>query len=371
MKVFYRSALFTALFFACFFGAKASSSQNDAGSEFHSRLASFGIFPISKFLDYETPREVPRGALAVYNDCGCDLAPLRVGEPNFRDNVLETAQNGGNVIEFGCGLGRTALKAITAINKAVHRDFSYTVNDIGQKNLEYFKRELNSSFSKDFIESHINIIHGNAFEVFENIDQRFDTVYSANLVHYFSPKQVKSFFQGCYKILKPGGKLYIIALTPYPDKISMKFLKDNYASPWDMVYEYGKASFLESMIERAVIPILYEERITNNKQYQTSFVRGDYTRTFQDHIDSAFLDIKEENLEFPEDFPGWNLIPPHPESHKMNFFSEEILGRAIKKAGFEVTESSEFSESTELPEFELSRRAFVASTAFKPYVITQ
>lgn len=128
----------------------------------------------------------------------------------FLKDVSETYQNKHEteVIELGASTGIVAWKALlTGAN--------VTLNDIQNNVLDkagvFIKNYLPTEYS-----DHLTIIQGSALTLLElNPENRnkFDFVYSQNLIHFFIPDDCNKFARIIWDLLKQNGKAYITAQT--------------------------------------------------------------------------------------------------------------------------------------------------------------
>lgn len=61
-------------------------------------------------------------------------------------------------------------------------------------------------------------------KISERFDNSFDIAWSSNLNHY-SPTEVKKYVQKLYKVLKPGGRAYLVSLTPSHSQMELDAYK--------------------------------------------------------------------------------------------------------------------------------------------------
>lgn len=99
------------------------------------------------------------------------------------------------VLDAGCGFGQWTL-ALSELNKNITAiDSDYKKIEIGKKISKFYKRE-NISFLVGSVETH-------PFR-----DNEFDAIFSYSVIYWTEfKKTIKEF----YRILKPGGKLYLVA----------------------------------------------------------------------------------------------------------------------------------------------------------------
>lgn len=87
----------------------------------------------------------------------------------------------------------------------------YDLNDLYPKHLFIAAKKIHDSR----LPTHnIKFLLGNIVQDW-GIESKYDAILIARVLHYLSPEQMNQALAHLYKLLKPGGKIFIIAITPY------------------------------------------------------------------------------------------------------------------------------------------------------------
>ena len=116
---------------------------------------------------------------------------------------------GKKVLEIGGGYGKVMIETLLK-NSSV----TYDINDLDERHLFIAANILNSSKIKQSIKEKVKFISGDISKKL-NISYKYDAILIARVLHFFSPIQLDSAIQNIYDLLTPGGKVYIVAITPY------------------------------------------------------------------------------------------------------------------------------------------------------------
>ena len=108
------------------------------------------------------------------------------------DWVLETLHPGGNLVDLGCGSGQLLRQAIVIAGP----DGRLTGLDLTPDMLKLTRKELGAG---------VELVEGNAATGLPFKEQAFDLVTSLNLVQELPIESVPTFFDGVYRLLRPGG----------------------------------------------------------------------------------------------------------------------------------------------------------------------
>lgn len=108
------------------------------------------------------------------------------------DWVLETLHPGGNLLDLGCGSGQLLRQAIVIAGP----DGRLTGLDLTPDMLKLTRKELGAG---------VELVEGNAATGLPFKEQAFDLVTSLNLVQELPIESVPTFFDGVYRLLRPGG----------------------------------------------------------------------------------------------------------------------------------------------------------------------
>lgn len=202
----------------------------------------------------------------------------------------------GPVLEIGAAYGFVSLKVANSGTKI-------WVNDLDPRHLESIKKE-----ASDYQNSFISTIPGHFPKKLDFPKESFTAIFSSNVFHFLEKEDVEQGIKKMFDWLKPGGKVFITAGSPY-------------AYLW-----------------KEFIPI-FEKKIRNGERWPG------YTDDFSIFKNNARL------KELPAFF---------------HFFSPEILASSFKECGF-IPEKSGYSPRKDWPEdFQLDGRETAGLIAYKP-----
>jgi len=103
-------------------------------------------------------------------------------------------------LEIGAGFG-TDTKAI------IDNNIKLYCNDLDSRHLDVIKK-----FSGDY--KNIQFLPGNFLDLKFNENTLY-SIYSSRVIHFLTPKELEKAFKLFYQWLRPNGKLFITAETPY------------------------------------------------------------------------------------------------------------------------------------------------------------
>lgn len=113
------------------------------------------------------------------------------------------------VLEIGTAYG---VSTIPALEKGAY----VIANDLDIRHLEILKQKVSSSLHK-----RLELKPGRFPEEISFDDNVFGAILACRVLHLITPAKLKSSVSLFYRWLQPGGKLFIIADTPY-----LRFIKD-------------------------------------------------------------------------------------------------------------------------------------------------
>jgi ubiquinone/menaquinone biosynthesis C-methylase UbiE len=117
-----------------------------------------------------------------------------------KEFIKESVKSGYAVLEIGAGYGLACLEALKEGAK------NFTVNDMDVRHLKILALNL-KTIDSVYLER-VHLISGSFPEDFNLVNNTYDAVLVARVLHFMTPTQVKATLQNIYKILKPGGKVY-------------------------------------------------------------------------------------------------------------------------------------------------------------------
>jgi SAM-dependent methyltransferase len=166
--------------------------------------------------DVAMPDEEKKGAFVKthHPSGGFAAAPSDPYSIQFIEYAAHVAKKGGKILEIGAAFGAATLQAIV-------RGATVFCNDIEPKNLavvhnRYLQqmKEVQLSATGDY--GKLFLVPG-AFpdELTELPKQSFDGILICRVLHFFSGEKIEQSLQLANKLLKPGGRLFVICETPY------------------------------------------------------------------------------------------------------------------------------------------------------------
>ncbi len=145
-------------------------------------------------------------------------------------------------------------------------------------------------------------------------DDHFDAILLNRVIHFYSPDQIKRTMKEVHRILKPGGEVYVVAITPYVKR-----------------YE----SFIPLYKQRKLLRHAYPGHLRNLRMFAN-----------------------------PEVTPQQQMDLIH--NGEFMFFDAEVLHRVLTENGFFVKSCHEFSIGFKSFAWSLDDRELVGAIARKP-----
>lgn len=124
--------------------------------------------------------------------------------------------SGKSVLEIGGAYGNVMLEALKQNPKTI-----YHLNDLDQRHLCIAAFRLQSKIETkeiclDGIEN-VNFIYGDITQPSWSTGQ-YDAVLMSRVIHFLTPQQIEQTLTNLCNSLKPKGRIYITALTPYVNR---------------------------------------------------------------------------------------------------------------------------------------------------------
>ena len=212
-----------------------------------------------------------------------------------------------DALEIGSAFGNVALRALLTQVK------SFTASDLDKRHIALFAQQAQKHHPQHVHK--LKLLYGNFPADYQNVpDHSFDTILIAKVLHFFTPDQATKALKEVFRLLKPGGKIFIVAITPYVNRF------------------------------KSFIP-LYKQRLLLKHQYPG-------------HV---------KNLKYfadPEATTPEQLAQMHDKSFM--FFDAQFMHSFLSEMGFVVEKSLEFPLAFKSSIWELDGREFVGAIAHKP-----
>jgi SAM-dependent methyltransferase len=131
-------------------------------------------------------------------------------------SFLEFAKN-KRVLEIGGAYGNVMLEAL-------HRNSStiYHLNDLDERHLGIAANRLQEKIDqrKICMEGLVNVqfISGDVTQPSWSVKESYDAVLMANVMRFLTPDQIQHALSNLFSSLKPGGRIFVVAMTPYVNR---------------------------------------------------------------------------------------------------------------------------------------------------------
>lgn len=126
---------------------------------------------------------------------------------------LEYGKN-KRVLEIGGAYGNVMLEAL-------HRNSStiYHLNDLDERHLGIAAHRLQEKIDQRKIcmegLGNVQFISGDVTQASWSVKQSYDAVLMANVMRFLTPDQIQHTLSNLFNSLKPKGRIFIVAMTPY------------------------------------------------------------------------------------------------------------------------------------------------------------
>ncbi len=253
----------------------------------------------------ELPPPQKDGSYQSLNKRGSAIAQLNIITEEFTEYASKGEKR---VLQLDATFGHITLKAL---KRGIH-DFVATDSD--KRHLAIIAKRLKEKPCLKENKS-LKLFHGSFPDSFKDFeDNSFDAVLLNRVIHFFTPTQTTHTLKEVFRILKPGGRVFIVAITPYVKRFE------------------------------TFIP-LYKQRLLLNQRYP-GYVR---------------------NLKFfanPEVTSPKQMAQMH--DKPFMFFDAQLMHRVLSESGLIVEKAIEFPLTFKSSIWGLDGRELVGAIAKKP-----
>lgn len=226
-------------------------------------------------LDIKMPESEPDGRTQTLNKKGA-TSPLL---DNATLSFIEFGKN-KKVLEVGGAYGLVMSKMLKQ-----YPDTTYHINDLDKRHLLIAANYLkNQEISEKILKNKTSFIVGDSAEM--HYENEYDAILVARVLHFMNPDELNKTVNNLYNALKPGGRVYVIAITPY-------------------VKRYR--NFIEE----------YEKRVARKEEYPG------FVRSLNDWLNEDAISINQKKQISSKPFM---------------FLDDKVLSRLFDERGFSVIE---------------------------------
>ncbi|MCT4635768.1 MAG: class I SAM-dependent methyltransferase [Rickettsiales bacterium] len=127
---------------------------------------------------------------------------------SITEEFISRAASGEGVhLEIGSAYGNIAVEALK------RGCTNYIANDLDIRHLKILSRIMQESYPN--LIDHLHIIHGFYPNEVDIESESIDSILISRVLHFLSPEQIFAVVKDMYRILKPGGKIYVLCISPY------------------------------------------------------------------------------------------------------------------------------------------------------------
>ncbi len=246
-------------------------------------LSATNLFDVSGALkdpqskNLSTPAPELDGRVQTLNKKGAASPGLDQATQSFLDNV-----KGKKVLEVGTAYGQIILKALK------NDVGSYTANDLDRRHLLLAAKNIHSTAPQS--ENKVKFCAGEFPKDCRFDEHSFDAILVARVLHFMNPDQLTKSIEEFKRILKPNGRIYIVAITPYVNRFT-SFISE---------YEKRKASgdpfpgYVKSLRPYANLEVTNPKELANMHDAEFMFLSAEVlTRAFSQ---KGFKIIRSEEV---------------------------------------------------------------------------
>lgn len=127
--------------------------------------------------------------------------------PITEEFISRAASVEGAHLEIGSAYGNIAIEALKRGCK------NYIANDLDIRHLKILSRIMQESYSN--LIDHLKIIHGSYPNEVKLEAESIDSILISRVLHFLSPEKIFAVVKDMHRILRPGGKIYALCISPY------------------------------------------------------------------------------------------------------------------------------------------------------------
>ena len=147
----------------------------------------------------EVPKQWIKGLVPTLNDKGFMFEVLDEYADEF---IRQSADSGEEALEIGCAYGVAAIAALEAGAKI-------TACDMDERHLEVLQSRVSDELKK-----HLTL-HTGMLPDIDLPENHFGTLLCSRVLHFLTGDEIDQSLRNMYRWLKPGGKLFLVADTPF------------------------------------------------------------------------------------------------------------------------------------------------------------
>jgi len=165
-----------------------------------------------KPIKYQPPKEihVKNNRIRTLNEMGgMALYTTKLTEECFKYSPEK------KILEIGAAFG---AKTLQLLRKGAY----VTALDIDPKHIEHVKNKVDEDIPE--LKSNINYLVGDICQISKDINSNsFDGILIESVLHFMEGDRIRKTLLECYRILKNGGKIFILMSSPH-----IRYIKDFY-----------------------------------------------------------------------------------------------------------------------------------------------
>ncbi|XVN42687.1 MAG: class I SAM-dependent methyltransferase [Candidatus Rickettsia vulgarisii] len=124
------------------------------------------------------------------------------------DEFIKFSEN-HTVLEIGGAYGKIMIETLKRSPKVI-----YHLNDLDERHLFIAAHNFETAKLDQSTSNQVKFISGDITKKLTT-QTKYDSILIARVLHFFSPNQLEQVIANIYNLLKPKGKVYIIAMTHY------------------------------------------------------------------------------------------------------------------------------------------------------------